>query len=49
LFGYKCGNHTQEGCLTEQQSRLHSCEQGTGCEVFKKGRWNVKPSSQITH
>ena len=38
LFGYKCGNHTQEGCLTERQSRLHSCEQGTGCEVFKNGR-----------
>ena len=38
LFGYNCGNHTQEGCLTRRQTRLHSCEQGTGCEVFKKGK-----------
>jgi DNA cross-link repair 1C protein len=46
LFGYKCGNHTQEGCLTERQSRLHSCEQGTGCEVFKKGMRNARQSAQ---
>lgn len=37
LFGYKFGNHMQEGCLTRNQSRLHSCEQGTGCEIFKQG------------
>ena len=51
LFGYNCGNHTQEGCLTRRQTRLHSCEQGTGCEVFKKGKqvWYRKlPEDTLT-
>ncbi|GAB7329712.1 hypothetical protein MBLNU13_g01444t1 [Cladosporium sp. NU13] len=43
LFGYNCGNHTQEGCLTHRQTRLHSCEQGTGCEVFKKPFVRITP------
>jgi DNA cross-link repair 1C protein len=47
LFGYNCGNHVQEGCLTERQTQLHSCEQGTGCEVFKKGKSALHNSGQI--
>ena len=32
LFGFKNGNHNQEGCLTSNGSvRIHSCEQGIGC------------------
>lgn len=45
LFGYTCGNHFQNGCLTTGQTRLHSCEQGTGCDVFEKGSWR-HPQSQ---
>ena len=37
LMGFWCGNHYQEGCLTNQWSRLHSCEYGTGCPVWEKG------------
>jgi hypothetical protein len=37
----------QEGCLTERQTQLHSCEQGTGCEVFKKGKSALHNSGQI--
>lgn len=40
LFGYQCGNHMKEGCLTTRHTRLHSCEQGTGCAVFSKGTWS---------
>jgi DNA cross-link repair 1C protein len=47
LFGYNCGNHVQEGCLTKRQTQLHSCEQGTGCEVFKKGKSAPHKSGQI--
>lgn len=43
LYGFQCGNHLQKGCLTESQTRLHSCEQGTGCEVFKKGFVRITP------
>jgi DNA cross-link repair 1C protein len=46
LFGYNCGNHTQEGCLTRRQTRVHSCEQGTGCEIFKKGELAPQHSSR---
>ena len=38
LIGYYCGNHYQGGCLTANQSRVHSCEKGTGCEIWNKGR-----------
>ena len=37
MMGFHCGNHFQEGCLTREQSRLHSCEQGAGCEIWNKG------------
>lgn len=37
LIGFHCGNHFKQGCLTAKQTRLHSCEQGTGCDIWKKG------------
>lgn len=37
FMGFVCGNHVQKGCLTQQQTRLHSCEWGTGCDIFDKG------------
>lgn len=37
LIGSKCGNHEQAGCLTDHKSRIHSCEKGTGCEIWDKG------------
>ena len=39
LVGYYCGNHYQEGCITRSQTRLHSCEQGAGCDIFERGRF----------
>jgi len=38
LIGFHCGNHFQEGCLTTDTTRLHSCEKGTGCEIWSQGR-----------
>lgn len=48
LFGYQCGNHAKEGCLTTRHTRLHSCEQGTGCAVFSKGSWSYIGRFQVT-
>jgi DNA cross-link repair 1C protein len=38
LTGFYCGNHFQEGCLTARQTILHSCEKGTGCSIWTKGK-----------
>ena len=37
LVGYKLGNHEHPGCLTNmlEGARIHSCERGTRCEVFR--------------
>lgn len=37
LLGYQLGNSHHQGCLTKNPNnvRLHSCERGTQCEVFK--------------
>lgn len=38
LVGYTCGNHYQRGYLTDHpKTRLHSCEQGTGCDIWDQG------------
>ena len=37
LVGFYCGNHFQQGCLSSSQSQVHSCEKGTGCEIWSKG------------
>ena len=37
LVGFYCGNHYQDGCLTISQCKIHSCEGGTGCEIWVKG------------
>ena len=39
LIGFYCGNHFQQGCLSAKGSecRIHSCESGTGCEVWSRG------------
>lgn len=39
LIGSRCGNHFQEGILTPSTNgcRIHSCEQGTGCDIWSKG------------
>ena len=39
LVGYYCGNHFNEGCLTRGPSRIHSCEHGTGCEIWNQGKY----------
>lgn len=36
LIGSNCGNHFQKGCLSTEQSRVHSCEKGTGCSIWNK-------------
>ncbi|UJO16386.1 uncharacterized protein CLAFUR5_04662 [Fulvia fulva] len=43
LIGAKCGNHIQEGCLSTQQHRIHSCEKGTGCSVWNKNFVRITP------
>lgn len=45
LLGFHCGNHFQEGCLTARSAQLHSCERGTGCDIWQKGMFF---SSNIT-
>jgi len=42
LMGFNCGNHFQSGCLATTPTRLHSCEKGTGCDIWKKGR-HIRP------
>ena len=37
LMGFQCGNHFQAGCLTTRDARIHSCEKGTQCDIWKKG------------
>jgi len=37
MIGYHCGNHFMPGSLTPHQSQVHSCEQGTGCEIWQQG------------
>ncbi|KAK3705078.1 hypothetical protein LTR37_013445 [Vermiconidia calcicola] len=43
LMGFHCGNHFQEGCLTSGQCRIHSCEKGTGCEIWNKDFVRITP------
>ncbi len=39
LMGFFCGNHFVNGILSNSNAecRIHSCEQGTGCEIWNKG------------
>lgn len=38
LMGFSFGNRWQDGCLTTKKAcRIHSCEQGTGCDIWSKG------------
>ncbi|KXT05698.1 hypothetical protein AC578_5636 [Pseudocercospora eumusae] len=39
LIGSTCGNHDQAGCLTDRYCRIHSCEKGTGCGIWNKGKY----------
>lgn len=41
LMGFQFGNHYQAGCLTSKPTRLHSCERGTGCEIFQQGMRHI--------
>ena len=43
LMGFRCGNHDQEGCVTDRQTRLHSCEYGTGCPVWNADFVRITP------
>ncbi|KAK6428281.1 hypothetical protein LTR95_015577 [Oleoguttula sp. CCFEE 5521] len=44
LIGFTFGNHLHRGCLTQDATaRLHSCEQGTGCDIFKKEFVRITP------
>ncbi|KAK5130529.1 hypothetical protein LTR08_001959 [Meristemomyces frigidus] len=43
LLGFHCGNHFQDGCLTVRPTQLHSCEKGTGCEIWKKDFVRITP------
>ncbi|KAK5121355.1 hypothetical protein LTR85_005521 [Meristemomyces frigidus] len=43
LLGYHCGNHHKEGCLTARPAQIHSCERGTGCDVWKKDFVRITP------
>lgn len=36
LIGAQIGNQFQQGCLSTQQQRIHSCEKGTTCTVWDK-------------
>jgi len=38
LIGFHCGNHYQRGCLTSDQSQIHSCEKGMECEIWSRGK-----------
>jgi len=40
MVGFYCGNHFQRGCLSGDSSecRIHSCERGTACEIWNKGK-----------
>lgn len=39
LIGARIGNEDREGCLSTRYRRVHSCERGTGCSIFNKGRY----------
>lgn len=41
LTGFRFGNHFQQGCLSSSQCRLHSCEKGTGCQIWEQGRITI--------
>ncbi|KAF2717878.1 hypothetical protein K431DRAFT_195009, partial [Polychaeton citri CBS 116435] len=43
LVGFQCGNHTQSGCLTTKPAIIHSCERGTGCEIFESEFVRITP------
>ena len=44
LMGFYRGNHFQPGCLTSSaQTQLHSCEEGTGCEIWQKDFVRITP------
>ena len=37
LVGFKSGNHTQLGCLTDDESvRIHSCDKGERCSALQQ-------------
>jgi len=48
LMGFHCGNHFQHGCLTNGPTRLHSCEKGTGCEIWEQGM-GLDTAGELTH
>ena len=43
LMGFYCGNHFQEGCLTSDDVRIHSCEKGTGCGIWSTDFVRITP------
>lgn len=43
LMGFYCGNQYQRGCLTPQPSRIHSCEQGSGCDIWDRDYVRITP------
>ncbi|KAK4555753.1 hypothetical protein LTR86_006973 [Recurvomyces mirabilis] len=43
LIGYHCGNHSMPGSLTAKQSQVHSCEQGTGCDIWQQDFVRITP------
>ena len=44
LLGFHCGNHYQEGVLTSWSgSQIHSCEEGTECEIWSKDFVRITP------
>ncbi|KAI7156315.1 hypothetical protein KC349_g6375 [Hortaea werneckii] len=43
LMGFLCGNHFQAGCLTNREARIHSCEKGTGCEIWNEDFVRITP------
>ncbi|KAI6880951.1 hypothetical protein KC360_g6890 [Hortaea werneckii] len=43
LMGFLCGNHFQAGCLTNREARIHSCEKGTSCDIWKEDFVRITP------
>ena len=43
LIGFNRGNHIQPGCLTTDKSTVHSCEKGTGCEIWNSDFVRITP------
>ena len=38
MIFYPSGNDRKPGYLTQHSSPLHSCEKGTGCDIWNRGR-----------